>query len=126
MIANFPTERRKCPRVLVDFPLEFTHPFPREVVQVKDLSLSGICCTTEFQLPEMTRVGIILNLPEARGRFQPKEPIKCEGAVVRCEEKEAGDAGTVYDLAIFFTDIDSDSRNVLKSFIEAHLAKGAS
>ena len=123
MQERFFQERRKAPRVLVDFPLEFVHPFPREVIRVKDISLSGICCFSGFHLPEMTRVGIILKLPLSTKGGEASDNIKCEGAVVRCETKHSPAEDPIYELAIFFTEISPESRNILQQFIDSRLVK---
>jgi len=123
LIESRSSERRRAPRVNVDFPLEFSHPFPREVIRVKNISTSGICCISQFPLPEMTRVGIIINLPEPPMRDRPMEPIKCEGAVVRCEPQPVSGETEAYELAIFLTDISPVSMEELQRFVNSRLIR---
>lgn len=121
MIERYPKERRKAPRVPVDLPLEFIHPFPREVVRVKNISSSGICCISTFPLPEMSRVGIILKLPALSTADTPPQDVKCEGAVVRCMPSTHPEEREMYELAIFLTEVSPSSRKALHAFVNACL-----
>lgn len=103
-----PSERRRAPRALADFPIRLS---PREGLaeaKLKDLSEIGLCCTTAAPLDEMTLVGIDLQLPGAR------TAMRVQGAVVRCERRRSSND---YELAVYFTEIGSDARSAIGAYV---------
>lgn len=112
-------ERRKCPRMDVDIPIRLS---PREGAQparLVNISTSGICCTCGEAIREMTLVGISLELPGQPGSAEVK------GAVVRCAKLRDQTPAT-YELGIFFTEMDPDSRQAIAGFVGEQLSSPAS
>lgn len=108
-------ERRKCPRTDVDIPIRLS---PREgahPARLVNISTSGICCTYGEAISEMTMVGITLELPG-----QPK-CAEVKGAVVRCAKLRDQTPAT-YELGIFFTEMDPESRRAIAGFVESQLS----
>src|SRR5262245_43387622 len=108
-----PSERRRAPRAIADFPIQLTEPKGPAAARLKDLSTIGLCCTTSARFPEMTLLGIDLQLPG-----QPQRHA-IQGAVVRCEPVRASKGS--YEVAIFFTLIDAAA----KAAVGAWVGKGA-
>ena len=108
-----PKERRLHPRFSVDAPIELGG---REgPALLRDLSMSGLSCVSKIAFEDMTVLEITMKLPHPDGQV----PFKAGGAVVRCEEVEAGK----HLVAVFFTQMDPANRKVLAEFIEAHSAR---
>jgi PilZ domain len=108
-------ERRKCPRTDVDIPIRLS---PRDAAQparLVNISTSGICCTFNEAINEMTMVGITLELPGQPTGAQVK------GVVVRCARHRDQNPAT-YELGIFFTEVDAESRRVIEGFVQGQLS----
>jgi hypothetical protein len=112
-------ERRRHRRAAGTFDLHLVGPDSSKRARVKDISVSGVSCRTDFAIPEMCMVQVDLFLPNGPSQSTEEDPLHCEGAVVRCQ---AADARTVpsYDMAIFFTNLTDDGRNRIARYVEAH------
>ena len=95
------TERRRAPRALADFPIQLSPEQGATEARLKDLSTIGLCCTTPQEVPELSQVGIALQLPNAHEQHQ------VIGAVVRCEA----------EVAVYFTEIGEDTKAALEAFV---------
>lgn len=102
------TERRRAPRALADFPIQLSPEQGATEARLKDLSTIGLCCTTPQEVPELSQVGIALQLPNGHEQHQ------VIGAVVRCEAEEEGDN---YEVAVYFTEIGEDTKAALEAFV---------
>lgn len=85
----------------------------------RNLSLGGVYCTSTIDFPEMTRLGVRMMLPPIDEDRQEPAPVDVEAVVVRRKEipSPAGN-GNRYQLALFFTRIDSEQKRLLSSYIE--------
>ncbi|MEQ8767734.1 MAG: PilZ domain-containing protein [Planctomycetota bacterium] len=110
------SERRRHPRVRVDLPLSLSFETQETEVQIKDLSLSGVCCRTPFEMNEMTQVQIAMELP-----MDEPASIEIRGVVVRCEPIEDQEP-PIHDLAIFFTEFQGESQQRLAEYLHGQLA----
>lgn len=102
------TERRAHHRVKAGFPVQLSMGGEVAPAQLRDISASGLLCETSRKVPVMTQVRLMLSLP---GSAADTHDVVCDGAVVRCLEIE--DAGNRYETAIFFTNMDEDTRDLL-------------
>lgn len=105
-----PRERRRAPRARADFPIRLTPQEGAAPARLKDLSTLGLCCTTAQEMPELTRVGIHLQLPGT------ERPHTLEGAIVRCEPA-AAEAEEGYEVAIYFTAVDEAAKAALRAYV---------
>lgn len=103
-------ERRRAPRAPADFPLHIDTTSGPIAGRLKDISENGLCCHFPEALREMTRVGVDVSLP---GQAKPARLV---GAVVRCE-KLRGAAPPAYEVAVFFTELATDTRAALQHFV---------
>lgn len=102
-------ERRRAPRAPADFPIQLSPRGSSGPAQLKDLSEIGLCCTAQQSLPEMTLVGIDLDLPGQDQRHT------IQGAVVRCEPLRS-DPGR-FEVAVYFTSITAPARAAIASYV---------
>lgn len=102
------TERRRAPRALADFPIQLSPEQGATEARLKDLSTIGLCCTTAQEVPELSQVGVALQLPNTHEQHQ------VIGAVVRCEAEEEG---SNYEVAVYFTEIGEDTKAALEAFV---------
>lgn len=81
-----------------------------------DLSLGGLYCSSSHDYPEMTRLAVRLQLPA-----DPlPEPIEVEAVVVRREKRASVAGNGRFELALFFTGMSNDAREVLARFLARH------
>jgi hypothetical protein len=115
-------ERRKHKRAAGTFDLHLTGPDSSKRVRVRDISVSGVSCHTDFAIPEMCLVQVDLFLPNGPPTVEEDEPVHCEGAVVRCQPAAERTAPS-YEMAIFFTHLPDDGRNRIERYVERKLAE---
>ena len=111
------TERRRDPRVAVELPLRFTFGGKTIDSRIVDLSKAGIRFQTPQPLPVMSRMQLILGLPQGKRITR----ITIIGVVVRCAEVRG--RVTPFDAAIFFEDVSpASARNRLNEFVGSYTA----
>src|SRR5262245_39851661 len=103
------TERRRAARVTPPAASRLRIPGLLDAAEVRDLSSSGVCCTTSRPLPMLTQVQLVLLLPDEDSTRE----VVCAGAVVRCvrdgtrtgevEPDAEPPRGATWETAIFFT-----------------------
>ncbi len=109
--SSKPRDRRKAPRIAADLPFQLQARDALAEARLKDISSLGLCCRFQEPVPEMTLVGLRLEL-------DPEHPIHAKGAVVRCEKNPADDG---YEVAVYFTELEGESRTHLDRWLSARL-----
>lgn len=110
---NF-SEKRRDPRVENSLSIKLSSPQVDIVTETKNLSSSGVYCKVDRYLEPMTRLGIILLLPQRRNSRVTTRKVSCGGVVVRTENIPDG-AG--FNIAVFFNDISAKDSKVLADFV---------
>jgi len=105
-------ERRKKARVPAAFDLRFDGSGRTGLARIRDISASGVLCTTDRAMPLMTQVGLVLMIPGAVGAKE----IACRGAVVR--SAQAGREPN-FETAIFFTHMSDADRAHVEEFVSS-------
>ena len=80
-----------------------------------NLSLGGLYCSSTTDFPEMTRLAVRLMLP-LNGSTEG-EPVDLEAVVVRREEIEAANGDPRYDIALYFTNLDTAVADQIKRYL---------
>jgi len=112
------TERRAAPRAVEQIPLAITESGVVLSAQTKNLSASGAYCTLERYVAPMTKVQLQFELPDKSRRVK----ICCAGVVVRIDPLVVNAERSLYQLAIFFTDLADRDRSVIVRFVQHRLA----
>jgi hypothetical protein len=87
-----------------------------------NVSANGVYFTSPSYIAPLTRLEIVLVLPETIGaRSGGKREVACEGVVVRTEPEAPPQDRTRYDIACFFTSISEADRAHLESYILSQL-----
>lgn len=81
----------------------------------RDLSLSGLSCTSDVCFDEMTRLALRLMLP-LDPAAEP-ETIELEAVVVRHRPIPSNNGESRFELALFFTGIQADTRDKLRRYL---------
>jgi len=109
-------DRRRYPRSRRGVPVVTDESSPGILNHVDNISANGILCHTVKPVPLMTKLAIVVDLPEPEN-FR----VNAEGVVVRCEPDEQGDDR--FKVAILFTQIDDEAHEAVRRFVQADLAR---
>ena len=120
MSAGRTPERRDGLRVAGPFRLDVDDAAFGSVLRVRDLSHSGVSFHTTEPMREMTRVKLMLWLPEDAGSGAEAQ-FPCEGVVVRAARRAGGNPGGArdYEVAVFFTDLPAPTGTALAGYVAA-------
>lgn len=80
-----------------------------------NISCSGIFCHAPNPVPEMTKMGIVLELPEPVNKR-----VEAEGIVVRCVAKEP--THEEFPIAILFTKVSEADQDAILAYVEHDLS----
>ena len=80
----------------------------------RNLSLSGLYCSSTADFAEMTRLAIRLILPLQDGET---EPLDVEAVVVRRRKLDSSTGNSRYELALFFTALENSARDQLSRYL---------
>jgi hypothetical protein len=105
-------ERRREPRVPVAIPIQLATHAPARPAQLKNVSRNGLCCMVADPVPEMTLLGIDLQLPGSKS-------MQVRGVVVRCA-KLRGQSPPTYELGVYFSELGAEARAAIAAFVQAH------
>ncbi len=115
-MADRKEERRKHPRSRRGF----KHPEHLAegglINHVENISCSGVLCQTRRPVPEMTKMSIVLELPNPSNRR-----IEAEGVVIRCDAEDP--QGNAFKVAILYTKLDDADHQAIRDFVEHDLAQ---
>jgi hypothetical protein len=90
----------------------------RIVTESQNISASGVYCHASHYLAPLSKVQITIILPRVPGGpANVQELLKCDGIVVRCEQRTGDRNGTPYELACMFTALEPTSRLRLEEFV---------
>ena len=87
-------------------------------MEARDLSMGGLRCVSSADFPEMTRLGVTLQLPDQES--DAVSDVDVEAVVVRrIEMKSATNDQPRYELALFFTSIDEMAKARLRRYLDS-------
>jgi c-di-GMP-binding flagellar brake protein YcgR len=112
-------ERRTYQRAKKQLTLKIADDTFDIITETVDISLTGTYCRVARLLPLMSKIEIVILVPDKSGSNETKK-IKCQGVVVRTEPVILKDAEKAhYNVAIFFTDISSKDQKVIESYLDS-------
>ncbi|MGH2571200.1 MAG: PilZ domain-containing protein, partial [bacterium] len=111
-------ERRKSPRIPAKLAMQVTGQDDASVLTTEsiNLSASGIQFGSRVFLSPLTKVALTLLLPPFGRRLRRERMLRCEGVIVRCEERIGVRQRTRYEMACYFTDLESDDRELIEQY----------
>ena len=121
MVVPRARERRVGRRVEGAFRLDLDQAQFGTLLQTRNLSPSGVSFHITKPVEYMTRVQLVLWLPDEQNPGGSAE-FDCAGVVVRCNPVSDSDAGGLpdYEVAIFFTDLPEETTLALERYVAAH------
>ena len=113
-----PTERRKAPRIEDEaLSLEVKGGNLDIMTHTLNVSASGIYCKVEKEIPLMSRLQLMLMIPEAAKEGKPLTKMEVDGVVVRQHPVIIDGRIKHYDIAIFFENLSPKNRETISSYI---------
>jgi len=109
------SERRRHPRVALDWPLTISLDDGTYQARLRDISQAGVCFFLDRRIPEMTILRMSLSLPQDGG--EALAPIQGGGVVVRCQA--LSERVDHYEIAVFLNDVDEEHRIRLTAYVDA-------
>lgn len=83
-----------------------------------NLSCGGALCVLPESLPVLTKLQVSLEVPVSSANGGPSvREIHCEGVVVRRRPSSLPGQSSLFETAIFFSDLKADDRRCLAEFI---------
>ena len=111
-------ERRRYPRISERLPFTLKAEGFDAVTQTINLSCLGVYCQLDKHIPLMTHLKITLALPRGDQK-KDFEYVECSGVVVRVEEGgPESRKGSVYNTAIYFSEIEESERKKIMRLVE--------
>ncbi len=104
-------DRRQSARLVDTVTFKIAYKDYDIICDTLNLSSNGLLCRVNHDIPAMTKIGLILLLPEK---------IQAKGVVVRCEKEPRGD---LFRLAVFFTDMTKAHRDRLQGYIRSRMVE---
>ena len=118
-MSDSAAERRGDPRIAAEFQLQGTSSEAGVVARMvaSNLSLGGLYCTSTTDFPEMTRLAVRLLLPLAAAAGDETEPVDLTAVVVRRVEVPSSNGAKRFELALFFTEIENETKESLRRYL---------
>jgi hypothetical protein len=90
----------------------------RIVTESQNISSSGVYCHVSHYLAPLSKVQLTIVLPRTPGATAlGQELVKCDGIVVRCDQRGGEKSETPYELACMFTALHPDLRERIEQFV---------
>lgn len=111
-------ERRRAPRITdEELSLEVKGGGFDIMTHTLNVSASGIYCKVEKELPLMSRVQLMLMIPDTSSAEKAAKPVEVDGVVVRQHPVIIDGHVMHYDVAIFFENLSAKHREMISSYI---------
>ena len=111
-------ERRKFPRIKdKELSLKVRLDNSDAVTHTLNVSASGVYCKVDKEIPLMSRVKLILMIPDLSKDSDVAKSLEVDGVVVREHPVIIDGEIKHYDVAIFFEDLSPKSREIISNYI---------
>jgi hypothetical protein len=88
------------------------------VTESQNISASGVYCHASHYLAPLSKVQLTIVLPRMPGSDgSPQELVKCDGIVVRCDQRQGDRSDTPYELACMFSGLEVTLRGRIEEFV---------
>jgi hypothetical protein len=111
-------ERRRAPRIDdEELSLELHAGNFDAMTHTLNISASGLYCKVDREMPLMSRVKLMLMIPDQSGAAKEVRNIEVEGVVVRAHPVIIDGQIRHYDVAIFFDSLPPKARELITGYI---------
>ncbi len=94
---------------------------------LEHIGQNGLLCYTTRSFEEMTLLDMRFELPDDQSNNHPPfvtDWVQCEGVVVRCEPVVLNTDATHYEVAVYFSEISEENKNLLQKHVNRRLVVG--
>ena len=113
-----PTERRKTPRIADEgLSLKVKGGDFDIITHTLNVSASGIYCKVEKEIPLMSRLQLMLMMPDPAKDGKSSVGVEVDGVVVRQHPVIIDGLVKHYDIAIFFENLSPKHRDMISEYI---------
>ena len=110
------SERRKYPRIAETVSCQVSVGSEEFQTLTKNLSCGGALCSLSEEIPPMTRLDMVLELPAIHGTAAPaRQQVHCVWVVVRQDQLPLEEH--TYLTAIYFSDLKPEDRRRIGEFV---------
>ena len=109
-------DRRRHPRIVTSLPLKLTDNEYDILTETKNISASGVYCSVDKPIEPMTKLKIIILVPQKKSGRKTVKKINCQGVVVRKEYVKTN-GHHAYHIGIFFNDMNQNDRKTLTGYL---------
>lgn len=111
-------ERRTFPRIQdSSLSLQLSGSGFDTVTHTLNVSASGIYCKIDREIPLMSRVNLVLMVPDSSRSDRTSLRLEVSGVIVRMHPVIINGETKHYDVAIFFDDLSQKDRDIIKQYI---------
>jgi hypothetical protein len=110
-------ERRGAPRADKNVAMKLKLGELDTVIHALNISASGAYCKIDKEIPLMSRVKLVIMLPDMDKPGEPERKIEVTGVVVREHPVVIDGKIKHFDLAIFFEDISQKDREAISGYV---------
>ncbi len=119
-------ERRRAPRIKAEgLSLKLRAGDFDAVTHTLNISSSGLYCKVDRELPLMSRIKLILMIPDLSKSAMESKGVEVEGVVVRAHPVIIDGKVKHYDVAIFFDSLEPKAKESIDSYIARKKAASA-
>ena len=118
--SNLAQERRRSPRAEGNIPVKISSSEFDLVTETKNLSKSGVYCRVNKYIEPMTKLRMHLLFSFKKKNKIANKKISCDGVIVRSEAIPGND---YFNVAIYFSDINSRDAEYISDFINTTFEK---
>lgn len=112
------TERRKSPRIEdKELAIKLNLGDYDSVTHTLNLSTSGIYCKVDKEIPLMSRVKLMIIVPDVSGEDKESRNLEISGVVVREHPVVINGEVKHYDCAIFFENLSARDMEIISAYI---------
>lgn len=113
-------DRRRSVRVDEELPFKIGQGDYETQAKTVNISENGALCLVEKNIPLMTQLAVALTIPALDKKTKNGKTLRLKGVVVRREKDPSSEQ---YFLAIYFSQISAQDREVLSRFIGSRLTR---
>ena len=106
-------DRRRHPRVPLDWPVTIRLPDGNHEARIRDVSRAGLCFFIDRSIPEMTVLALDLDLPP--NEAGEAEHVRGSGVVVRCQPLSP--RIDHYEVAVLLNDMAESDQDRLSAYV---------
>ena len=111
-------ERRRAPRIKDEgLSIKLNTADFDTVTHTLNVSTSGIYCKVEKEIPLMSRVRLMLMIPDISKDDKTTKRVEVDGVVVREHPVIIDGKSKHYDVAIFFENLPAKDKEIISSYI---------